>query len=71
MDLHCHNCNNTRDIICCERCSKSYCVSCDNKQDKLKWVEVSEDTDEYLCSKCAKKARISSELLEEPLVLEA
>lgn len=51
----CRHCSNTRNLVSCEQCPTRYCRTCDDKLDKLKWVEVSEDKDVYLCSKCSKK----------------
>ena len=41
----------------CARCSYSLCRSCDDNSDILRWVELSEDKDEYICYKCAGEKR--------------
>ena len=51
----CKHCSKTRDLIKCEMCPTSYCIPCDNTQNKLKWVEITEERDMYLCPKCSKR----------------
>lgn len=56
----------------CARCQYRLCRECDDSTDILRWIEVSEDKDEYICYKCAgekKKKRKKENILVVPSIL--
>ena len=53
--LSCRQCSKTNNLVSCEQCPTCYCRACDDKLDKLRWIEISDDKDVYLCTKCSKK----------------
>lgn len=55
---NCKRCPATQFLVTCQRC-KNYtlCVTCDNtSEDGLRFIEVEENVDIYVCLRCAKKA---------------
>jgi hypothetical protein len=70
MNNCCKRCPATQFLVTCQRC-KNYalCVTCDNtSEDGLRFIEVEEDVDIYVCSRCAKRA--SKESKEKTMIVE-
>lgn len=62
MEFHCHKCHTGKNLIICELCMKMcICQMCDYSSDLLRWFEISEEEDIYICQRCVKrKGRQSS-----------